>query len=115
MDALPALGGNDRVRRSRLEACATNLDLPTLLVRGGLPDLLSEAGAQAFLKLCPTPEYVNVSGAGHMVAGDRNDSFATATIEFLKRIVPADSKPIRSSRASSQIEDDRGKDIVDVP
>ncbi len=57
-------------------------DLPTLLVRGGLSDLLSEQGAQAFLTLCPTAEYVSVTGAAHMVAGDRNDIFANAVIEF---------------------------------
>ena len=46
-----------------------------LLVRGGLSDLLPEAGAQHFLGLCPHSEYVNISGVGHVVAGDRNDVF----------------------------------------
>ena len=32
-------------RHRRLEACARNLDLPTLLVRGGLSDILTEEGA----------------------------------------------------------------------
>ena len=32
-------------RHVRLEACARNLDLPTLLVRGGLSDILTEEGA----------------------------------------------------------------------
>ena len=27
--------------------------------------------------------FVDVSGAGHMVAGDRNDAFATALVDFL--------------------------------
>jgi len=48
-------------RARRLEACSVNLRLPTLLVRGGLSDVLSEAGAQEFLALCPTAEYVNVT------------------------------------------------------
>ena len=51
-------------RQDRLEACARRLTLPTLLVRGGLSDVLSEEGAQDFLKLCPHSEYVNVTGAG---------------------------------------------------
>ena len=42
-------------RQARLEACARSLTLPTLLVRGGLSDILSEEGAKAFLALCPTP------------------------------------------------------------
>jgi hypothetical protein len=29
-----------------------------------------------FLELCPNAEYMNVTGAAHMVAGDRNDLFA---------------------------------------
>ncbi|MEM7407949.1 MAG: alpha/beta hydrolase [Pseudomonadota bacterium] len=74
--------------RARLGAAADHLDLPTLLVRGGLSDVLSEEGAQSFLKQCPHAEYVNVQNAAHMVAGDRNDIFATSVIEFLQRTVP---------------------------
>ena len=75
-------------REARLQNCARHLELPTLLVRGGLSDVLSEAGAQAFLELCPHSEYVNVTDAGHMVAGDRNDIFGNAVISFLLRTVP---------------------------
>ncbi|HEY4372341.1 MAG TPA: alpha/beta hydrolase [Burkholderiales bacterium] len=75
-------------REKRLEACARNLKLPVLLVRGGLSDVLSEEGAQAFLALCPQAEYVNVSNAAHMVAGDRNDIFGNSVIAFLERVVP---------------------------
>lgn len=74
--------------RERLGKAADNLTLPTLLVRGGLSDVLSEDGAQSFLKQCPHAEYVNVENAAHMVAGDRNDIFADSVIEFLKRSVP---------------------------
>jgi non-heme chloroperoxidase len=79
----------DDGRRTRLSACADNLTLPTLLVRGGLSNVLSEEGAQSFLKQCPHAEYVRVDNAAHMVAGDRNDNFAGAVIEFLDRVVPA--------------------------
>lgn len=71
-----------------LEACASTLTLPTLLVRGGLSDTLTEAGALSFLALCPHSEFVNITGAGHMVAGDRNDAFAGAVVNFLSRVVP---------------------------
>jgi non-heme chloroperoxidase len=83
-------------RRDRLEQAARRLTLPTLLVRGGLSDLLSEEGAQAFLALCPHSEYVNVTGAAHMVAGDRNDVFAGSVIEFLARRVPVAGQPASS-------------------
>jgi non-heme chloroperoxidase len=79
---------NDQMR-ARLESAVKNLQLPTLLVRGGLSDVLSEEGAQAFLQICPGASYVNVKGTGHMVAGDRNDIFADAVINFLNTYSPA--------------------------
>ena len=102
-------------RTARLEACAAALDLPTLLVRGGMSDLLSEAGAQAFLKLCPTAQYVSVTGAGHMVAGDRNDIFATSVIEFLARAVPVGGQPVQPPQPTTPVGEGSGQDIVDVP
>jgi pimeloyl-ACP methyl ester carboxylesterase len=78
----------DNIREQRLSACAGRLALPTLLVRGGLSNVLSEEGAQSFLAQCPHAEYVRIDNAAHMVAGDRNDNFAGAAIEFLGRMVP---------------------------
>ena len=80
-------------RHRRLEACARNLALPTLLVRGGLSDILTEEGAAEFLSLCPAAEYVNIPGAAHMVAGDRNDVFGEAVVDFLVRHVPIGEPP----------------------
>jgi non-heme chloroperoxidase len=78
-----------RGRHARLCACARSLVQPTLLVRGGSSDVVSEAGAREFLELCPHAEYANVAQAGHMVAGDRNDVFGTAAVQFLTRHVRA--------------------------
>src|ERR1700683_685218 len=72
-------------RQLRLEASARNVTIPTLLVRGGLSDVLTEGGVKAFLEVCPRAEYVEVQGAAHMVAGDRNDLFTTAVVDFLAR------------------------------
>jgi non-heme chloroperoxidase len=110
-----AAGFNLEQRTRRLEACSVNLRLPTLLVRGGLSDVLSEAGAQEFLALCPTAEYVNVTGAGHMVAGDRNDIFANAVIDFLARVVPVGGAPVYPPHEVRPLEGDTGADTVDVP
>lgn len=77
-----------RARTHRLEDASRSLTIPTLLVRGGLSDVLDEDGAQAFLALVPHAEYVNVADAAHMVAGDRNDVFGERVIEFLTRTVP---------------------------
>ncbi len=81
-------------RPDRLAECARRLEIPTLLIRGGMSDLLSEAGAQAFLKCCPSATFVNVDGAGHMVAGDRNDIFNHAVLSFLQRIAMPASQPV---------------------
>jgi pimeloyl-ACP methyl ester carboxylesterase len=67
----------------RLEAAAATLSLPTLLVRGRQSDVLSEEGARQLLALVPHARYVDVGGAGHMVAGDRNDAFNDAVRGFL--------------------------------
>lgn len=74
--------------RADLTKAADNLNLPVMLIRGGLSDVLTEEGAQSFLAQCPHAEYVNVTGAAHMVAGDRNDIFSGAVVDFLHRVVP---------------------------
>jgi pimeloyl-ACP methyl ester carboxylesterase len=81
------LGGSrppsDVANPPRLAAAARGLTVPTLLVRGRQSDVLSEDGAQDFLTLVPHARYVDVSEAGHMVAGDRNDLFTDAVVRFL--------------------------------
>jgi pimeloyl-ACP methyl ester carboxylesterase len=84
-------GSTDETRTSlvqpdRLKADARALTLPTLLVRGRMSDLLSEAGAQELLELVPHARLVDVAGAGHMVAGDRNDVFNDAVVGFLDEV-----------------------------
>ena len=71
-------------RRARRSASARKLTLPTLLVRGGSSDVVSEEGVRDFLALCPHAKFVDVAGAGHMVAGDRNDAFGRVAAEFLR-------------------------------
>lgn len=62
---------------------------PILLVRGRGSDVVSEERAVAFIGRFPTVESVDVSGAGHMVSGDRNDVFNEGVIDFLRRHRPA--------------------------
>ena len=59
--------------------------VPMLLVRGQMSDLVSQERADEFLARFPQVEFVDVRGAGHMVAGDRNDVFADAVLDFLNR------------------------------
>ncbi|WP_431240641.1 alpha/beta fold hydrolase [Mycolicibacterium aichiense] len=56
---------------------------PMLLVRGQMSDLVTQQRADDFLARFPEIEFVDVAGAGHMVAGDRNDLFADAVVQFL--------------------------------
>jgi len=53
-----------------------------------MSDLLSEEGAQELLELVPHARLVDVAGAGHMVAGDRNDLFNDAVVSFLEEVRP---------------------------
>ena len=66
-----------------LVGAARNIAVPTLLVRGASSELVQEAHARDFLGLVPHATYVDVGGARHMVAGDRNDQFANAIKRFL--------------------------------
>lgn len=68
---------------------ARNITLPTMLVRGRMSELVGEEHVREFLELVPHAEFADVSGAGHMVAGDRNDVFADAVIGFLEKLEPA--------------------------
>lgn len=63
--------------------------VPILLVRGQMSDLVSQDRADEFLARFPQVEFTDVRGAGHMVAGDRNDIFAGAVLDFLARHVDA--------------------------
>ena len=77
------LADHDRLYRGieRIVADA----VPMLLVRGQMSDLVSQQSADRLLNRFPQIEFVDVRGAGHMVAGDRNDIFADAVLDFLAR------------------------------
>ncbi|WP_193791139.1 alpha/beta fold hydrolase [Mycobacterium paraense] len=64
--------------------------VPMLLIRGQVSDLVSQERADEFLARFPQVEFTDVRGAGHMVAGDRNDIFAEAVLGFLARHVGTD-------------------------
>lgn len=67
------------------EAALRGIRVPTLLVRGLLSDVVTEEGVQDFLDKIPGSRLVDVGDAAHMVAGDQNDAFSDAVIEFLDR------------------------------
>jgi non-heme chloroperoxidase len=75
---------DDRALEERLQEVRT-IDVPTLLIRGRLSDLVSTETAAEFLEMVPHAEYVDLADAHHMVAGDRNDAFIDSVSEFLIR------------------------------
>ena len=75
---------NDIERLSAAPGSGIESDgIPLLLVRGRSSDLVSAERAAAFCDRFPSCRFVDVSGAGHMVAGDRNDAFTAAVLDFL--------------------------------
>ncbi len=69
--------------------------VPTLLVRGLLSDVVTEEGVQDFLDKIPGAKLADVGDAAHMVAGDQNDAFSEAVVQFLER----DVRPTLRERA----------------
>jgi pimeloyl-ACP methyl ester carboxylesterase len=76
---------------ARLARAVDSLSLPTLLVRGSRSDVLSEETVRDFLQRAPSAEFADVAGAGHMVAGDRNEVFNAAILSFLDQQLPEGS------------------------
>lgn len=72
-----------------LLADAGRVRIPTLVVRGLQSDIVSDEGVAEFRAHLPGLEVVDVSGAGHMVAGDKNDAFNEGVLSFLARHLPA--------------------------
>jgi pimeloyl-ACP methyl ester carboxylesterase len=79
-------GQEGRVRHERLCDAARRVTVPTLLVRGGMSDIVSDASVAELQELIPHAEVADVAGAGHMVAGDDNDAFNAAVMEFIERV-----------------------------
>lgn len=78
-------------RTRHLRSCARKVQVPTLLVRGAMSEVLTREAVAEFLALCPQAEHVDVADAAHMLVGDRNDVFADAMIAFLDRVAPSRS------------------------
>jgi len=70
-----------------IDVAVENIGVPTLLVRGSLSDVVTRASVDDFLARMPDASVVEVEGAAHMIAGDRNDAFSEAVVEFLEQRV----------------------------
>ncbi len=90
LDGPRAAGTDRRGLEAALIEAARRIRIPALLVRGGSSELVKETHAKEFLELVPHADYVDVSGARHMVAGDRNDHFSSAVLSFIGRLSTAE-------------------------
>ncbi len=72
------------VLQRELEDAVRSISLPMLLVRGRQSELVDEEMVAEFMALAPHARFADVSEAGHMVAGDKNDVFTDAVLSFLE-------------------------------
>lgn len=63
-------------------SCAA-IAIPTLIMRGGLSDILKPEVAQRMVRTIPHSRLVTVEGAGHSIPLDRPDGFLAAARVFL--------------------------------
>lgn len=79
-------GDDPFVDVEELEQAVGQLRIPILLVRGKLSDVVSPDGVEDFLSKVPHARFVELSDAGHTAAGDDNDAFSAAVVEFVTQI-----------------------------
>jgi len=72
-------------RMDMLERAAINLQIPILLIRGKLSDVVSAEGVEDFLTKVPRAEFVELAEAGHTAAGDDNDAFTEVVVRFVNQ------------------------------
>jgi pimeloyl-ACP methyl ester carboxylesterase len=82
--------GDPRYLLKLMDAADWTDRIPTLLVRGMKSDIVDDDGVEDLRRRIPKLEIADIRGAGHMVAGDKNDEFNGAVIEFLRRVMPPD-------------------------
>jgi pimeloyl-ACP methyl ester carboxylesterase len=73
----------------RLLRLAAKITVPVLIVRGAESDVVDDAGVRELQETLADSTVIEVASAGHMVAGDDNDRFASATGSFLEQLEDA--------------------------
>lgn len=80
----------------QLLAAARRIAVPTLLISGGSSDVVSADTVNEFLDLVPHARHIAIARASHMVAGDANDAFSRAILDFLATLPMGAAAPARS-------------------
>jgi pimeloyl-ACP methyl ester carboxylesterase len=71
-------------QRERILRDVSNISCPTLIVRGGKSDVLSDDAAERFAHMLPHARWVRVENAGHNVQGDNPRGLLDAMNPFLR-------------------------------
>lgn len=79
-------GARENREEGFLDRVAEGVKAPTHLIRGRLSQIVSEEAVKHFFEVIPHAAYTDISDAGHMIAGDKNDVFKDAVIGFLKAL-----------------------------
>ena len=82
-----------KIRQDPIEHTWSALDgirCPTLIVRGGLSDILTAEACDEMVERMPNCRWVEIPDAGHLVIEDNPDAFNAAALEFLQN----DASPI---------------------
>jgi flavin reductase (DIM6/NTAB) family NADH-FMN oxidoreductase RutF/pimeloyl-ACP methyl ester carboxylesterase len=79
----------------RLSAAASQITVPTLVIRGARSTLTSSAAAHDLARLIRNVECVEIEGAGRQVAFAQADAFNAVLLDFLERKVPRDAPEYR--------------------
>lgn len=81
----PRDGWNPQEVNRRLEAALRAINAPVLMVRGGKSEVVSKTSLDHFRRVLPEAEVVEIPEARHMVAGDDNDAFLGAILDFVSK------------------------------
>ncbi len=72
--------------RDDFDAAARSLTVPLLLLHGVKSDIVSESGIARMLELAPHASVVHLAAAAHTAAGDDNEAFSQAVIDFVSTL-----------------------------
>ncbi|MQP75666.1 alpha/beta fold hydrolase [Stenotrophomonas sp. MYb238] len=83
------LARDSEQHQDAIAEAARRVECPVLLVSGGRSDLVTPQTVAEFLALVPHAKHVHLPDATHMVAGDDNDAFTAAVLNYLDALPPA--------------------------
>ena len=92
----------------RLAEAAPRLNLPTLVVRGGLSWMERSSASAAFDAALPNAESVEVADADLLVVTDRTEAFLAHLLDFLERKQPRAAREFRAGSDARTLRDAMG-------